>query len=212
MYGASFRAVANTATPQSLVRGIWRKYAPRAVCVCAAALAAMRNTSATRVLFRTCPRFFGMGLPPVTLRAGASRRCDTKAFSLGNFSSVGPYSLTTASRASIPTPSMAVTSIAVIPNNARRAASCPRRFSVFALDGLCASGTSISRAFSHSSAAQDLRFMFLNPFAQRVVHLQALPQSEQVTLPLMPCQFLGNRRLALVHSRFPPLRQLLRVP
>src|ERR1017187_4369258 len=54
----------------------------------------------TRVLLARERLFLRIGLPPVMFMCGASRRCETKASSLRNFSSVEPYSLITASMVS----------------------------------------------------------------------------------------------------------------
>src|SRR6266851_1218950 len=59
---------------------------------------------------------------------------------------------------------------------------------------------------------QDLLLIVGDPLLDGVVHLQSLPQAEQMILAPVPAQLLGNLLFALVAAPVPQFRQLPRVP
>jgi hypothetical protein len=59
---------------------------------------------------------------------------------------------------------------------------------------------------------QNLLFVVGDPFLNRIVHSQGLPQAEQVVCSPMPAQLLSNFLLALPATRIPKLRQFPSIP
>src|SRR5215471_745241 len=171
----------------------------------------MRKAAATRVLalFRF---FFFSGLPPLLGTWGAKVTWATNSFSVGNRLRSGPYSLSTTSTVSTPMASICVISTPLMRYNACRFASCPRRLIALVLLSFFSGGAvspPLPWLFHLSQSPQDFLLIGDDPLLHGVVHLERLLQAEQVILPPMSAQLLGDFLLGFVAASVTQLRQLL---
>src|SRR5215472_14512207 len=171
----------------------------------------MRKAAATRVLalFRF---FFLSGLPPLLGTRGAKVTWATNSFSVGKRLRLGPYSLITTSTVSTPMASICVISTPLMRYNACRFASCPRRLIALVLLSFFSGGAvspPLPWLFHLSQSPQDFLLIGDDPLLHGVVHLERLLQAEQVILPPVSGQLLGDFLLGFVAASVTQLRQLL---
>src|ERR1019366_7633636 len=166
----------------------------------------MRSPAATRLL--ALPRFFCFftGWPPLMSLWGANVMCETNSFSVGNMLKSVPYSLRTNCTVSTPIASIPARFTPLIRYSAWRRGFFPSFFDRLRLFRVVQFRRRLPAALFPLHLCQlphNLPLILRDALLDSVVHLQGLPQREQVVRTPMPAQLLGDGLLALVAPPIP---------